>query len=272
MCRFLVINGADTQHDQGASYKLVRKAGHLNNLDLVQLDRNGDYLSHTSLWALERLDPLALGSNLGKDDRVVYATESIRGLRFAHAPEDYLGSGRIVDQAMRWMDECHQKHSQCSEIRHTAPLPRRVLDISGDTPFLYESQPGEIMPYATLSYCWGKGVTLTTTSQNISNHRSGIPFSWLPLTIRQSTLFAKAIGFKYIWIDALCIIQDNEQDWAEQAARMTKIYQGCLLNIAVSDASSSDAGTSIAIDETSVFLGSSLESDGLRRKSSSSVG
>jgi hypothetical protein len=65
------------------------------------------------------------------------------------------------------------------------------------------------------------------------------------------------LGFRYLWIDALCIIQDSASDWRDQAAKMTSIYQGCALNIAITDAESCDAGTCPRWDDVSLLLGSS---------------
>lgn len=42
------------------------------------------------------------------------------------------------------------------------------------------------------------------------------------------------LGMKYIWIDCLCILQDCEEDWAYEAARMGDIYRYAVCNIAAS--------------------------------------
>ncbi|GAB1314601.1 hypothetical protein MFIFM68171_04811 [Madurella fahalii] len=71
---------------------------------------------------------------------------------------------------------------------------------------------------------------------------------------------ARHLGFRYIWIDALCIIQDNPADWQEQATAMTAIYQGCSLNIAVADSQSCDAGATRTPQRNSVRLGTASSS------------
>ncbi|KAK4099317.1 heterokaryon incompatibility, partial [Parathielavia hyrcaniae] len=85
--------------------------------------------------------------------------------------------------------------------------------------------------YATLRYCWGKGVALRTTTENAARHRAGIPLSTSPLTIRESVTLASRLEVRYLWIDALCIMHDDQDDWNDQAAKMS-IYRGCSLHIA----------------------------------------
>ncbi|KAF9777054.1 hypothetical protein IL306_004683 [Fusarium sp. DS 682] len=119
---------------------------------------------------------------------------------------------------------------------------------------LYESK-GEVAPYAALSYCWGGGVPLRTTMANLAEHRGGIPLAKFPETLRDVIPFARALGFQYIWIDALCIVQDDAADWAVQAAAMTAIYHGCALNIAIADAPSCDTGIVKRMGDAAVCVG-----------------
>jgi len=93
-------------------------------------------------------------------------------------------------------------------------------------------------PYATLSYCWGAGLPLKTTSANILSHCQGIPLESFPKTLAEAIRVTRRLKIRYIWIDALCIIQDGDgQDWAEQSASMTDI-----LNISALESPNCDAG------------------------------
>ncbi|KAK4198551.1 heterokaryon incompatibility protein-domain-containing protein [Triangularia verruculosa] len=141
-----------------------------------------------------------------------------------------------------WMLRC-QDHPVCSSTRLSASLPKRILDISAPdgTVVLRETQ-AEKGSYATLSYRWGNGVPLRTTHSTIAQHYGGIPLESFPKTLRDAIIFAKELGFYFIWIDALCIIQGDSLDWQEQSAAMTAIYQGCLLNIAIATAPNCDCG------------------------------
>ncbi|KAK4499695.1 hypothetical protein PRZ48_010213 [Zasmidium cellare] len=54
----------------------------------------------------------------------------------------------------------------------------------------------------------------------------------LPVSIRDGVGIAAKLGFQYIWVDALCIVQDDERDIAEQIAQMHSIYASSTLAIA----------------------------------------
>jgi hypothetical protein len=147
-------------------------------------------------------------------------------------PSVNLKSSEDFNLAQNLSSKCDQEHELCLTARSQHGLPKRVLDISplDDRVFLYISK-SEALHYATLSYCWGPSLPLKTLTANIVDHCKGIPLDAFTQTLRDGIRVAKAFGFKYLWIDALCIIQDDPLDWAEQAAAMTDIYHKCSLNI-----------------------------------------
>jgi hypothetical protein len=108
-----------------------------------------------------------------------------------------------------------------------------VLDL-GDSnkPYvmLYQSQ-GEVERYVCLSHCWGPRLLLRTLSTNIESHQERIPWDALPLTYQETIVFVRKLQIRYLWIDSLCIIQDDEDDWREEAAKMASIYRGSYLTI-----------------------------------------
>lgn len=64
----------------------------------------------------------------------------------------------------------------------------------------------------------------------------------MPKTVRESFAIVSKLGIRYIWIDALCIVQDDEMEWAEESARMGGIYRGSVVTIAVPSSQSVDQG------------------------------
>jgi hypothetical protein len=67
--------------------------------------------------------------------------------------------------------------------------------------------------------------------QNLESFRSNIPWDSLPLTFREAVFAVQNLGITYLRIDALCIIQYSEDDWASEAAMMVDVYANCYLNI-----------------------------------------
>ncbi|KAH8723060.1 heterokaryon incompatibility protein-domain-containing protein, partial [Phaeosphaeriaceae sp. PMI808] len=101
---------------------------------------------------------------------------------------------------------------------------------------LHETKPEERSFYVTLSHRWGKAIPSKTTKANISLHKQGIHYSSLPNTFKDAIVATRKMGFRYLWIDALCIIQDDLHDWASQAPLMGAIFQNASCTIAAHSA------------------------------------
>lgn len=117
-------------------------------------------------------------------------------------------------------------------------LPTRVLDLSD--PNIIRLKEGGKGRYACLSYCWGKGEFVMTTTETLESHRHGIEKQSLPQTLQDAITFCRELGIKYLWVDALCIIQrgDEGADWNRESVRMADIYCNSFLTIAALSADS----------------------------------
>jgi hypothetical protein len=96
--------------------------------------------------------------------------------------------------------------------------------------------------YIALSHCWGGKESLCTSGKTLSMHTRGIPFGSFPRTFQDAILICRGLGVNYLWIDSLCIIQDSEDDWALQSARMTEVYSNSWITIAADAATNSNDG------------------------------
>ena len=120
-------------------------------------------------------------------------------------------------------------------------LPTRVIDVSSDPPFLLASK-GHQGVYLALSHCWGGPLSLTTTRSTLESHKNGIPMNDRSANFRDAVIITRKLGFRYIWIDALCIIQDSREDWELEAAKMCDIYQKAAVTIAAAASKDSTVG------------------------------
>jgi hypothetical protein len=95
--------------------------------------------------------------------------------------------------------------------------------------------------YVCLSHCWGgtKNPHLTTSSY-ITANRQGIPVGYLPKTFQDAIEMSRALGYRYLRIDSLCIIQDDASDWRFHVTQMVEIYRYADVTLG---ASSSTDGT-----------------------------
>lgn len=86
--------------------------------------------------------------------------------------------------------------------------------------------------YRTVSRCWGKSQLIKLERHNLSEFLRDIPMRKLSRTFQHVVSAAWKLGFEYILIDALCIVQDDPEDWQKAAATMADVYAGSSLSFA----------------------------------------
>jgi hypothetical protein len=162
-----------------------------------------------------------------------------------------------------WITECDHNHEKCPVPSPTpSEMPARLIQVkstgpnsSAHTLQLVQvsslSIPSEGIKYAALSHCWGDPTSLLqTTSQNLQSHMQSIPLSCLPQTFQDAVRVTRALDIPYLWIDSLCIVQGDAQDWEVEAAKMGPLYQNAYLTIAATKASGSTEGLFISYSPT----------------------
>ncbi|KAF2191137.1 HET-domain-containing protein, partial [Zopfia rhizophila CBS 207.26] len=144
-------------------------------------------------------------------------------------------SEQTLRRALNWVDECNTAHAHTRCSIGDAALPLRVLDVDyGSAPSrirLYEPN-GARGKYIALSHVWGDIRQFTTTRSNIATHLQGISFEALPKTFQDAVFLTRRLSIQYLWIDSLCICQDDGPDWERESAKMAQIYQNAYLTIA----------------------------------------
>jgi len=146
----------------------------------------------------------------------------------------------------RWVEECSHQHPECN-LPLSTPLPTRVIDLGirepTDAPVkLYESK-NEHAPYLALSHCWGGQCPLTTERATLQLRKSEIEWHSIPNNFRDAIMLArKVFRLRYLWIDSLCIIQDDSSDWELEAGRMSDVYSNAFCTIATDCSGSSKEG------------------------------
>jgi len=124
-------------------------------------------------------------------------------------------------------------------------LPTRVIELEPDGQARIIESLGMQAEYLTLSYCWGQGKKLlcTTGSGLYEQFKQKLPVDdSMPKTFRDALQVTRALGYRYLWIDALCIIQDDPGDVGKEMAKMGGIYQQSTLNILADNGSDTDVG------------------------------
>jgi Heterokaryon incompatibility protein (HET) len=159
---------------------------------------------------------------------------------------------------LTWLTACQKQHQNCSmklsgqTIDSTlAQLPSRVIDVGsldGITPPRLLDANGMQGEYVALSHCWGprEQRPLITNRSNLWQHLKEIPWTKLPKTFQDAITVVRNINIKYLWIDSLCILQDDEQDWKIECKKMGSVYEQASLTIAASHSPDSHAGLFLA--------------------------
>ncbi|KAG1728547.1 heterokaryon incompatibility protein-domain-containing protein [Suillus lakei] len=158
---------------------------------------------------------------LGEDASKVGRTKELHGRRV----------GQNVDIALlkRWIHICEHEHGELCETvwwrdaREVLPKSVRVIDV---TRMAVVPAPRSCR-FVALSYLWGgTGKEYWTTRANLKQRRAqgGLDVSVLPGTILDTIQLVRQLGERFLWIDALCIVQDCPKDKAVQIGVMELIY------------------------------------------------
>lgn len=138
-----------------------------------------------------------------------------------------------------WMDNCITRHETCEATKQDGNPPTRLVDVGSiDTQPKLVVSCGKSVEYVALSHCWGGSLPLRTTTANFHDHLRAVCWDNLPATFQDAVKITCFMGYRYLWIDCLCIIQDSEEDWLRECALMGEIYAGASLTIAAEGSSS----------------------------------
>lgn len=149
-------------------------------------------------------------------------------------PEPDLLSETHIARISHWRQICSERHEGCPGDDEPRELPTRVIDINTENiqhVKLVNTIRGSKAVYACLSYTWGDGAQYCTTKHNIKDHLERIYIRDLPRTVADAVRLCRALRIPYLWVDALCIVQDDKADWNREAAAMASIYGSATLTI-----------------------------------------
>lgn len=158
--------------------------------------------------------------------------------------------------ARLWIDQCIRNHPRCNrnpfktESKEHERLPTRLIDVgkadeeAAPRLILTSTSVTSSIKYLTLSHSWSitsTEWTLKLTSGNIQHLQKQIPVKDVPQTFQESMDLTRRLGYQYIWIDSLCIMQDSESDWHREALTMSHTYGNSTCNIAALGVNEADA-------------------------------
>ncbi|GAW12861.1 hypothetical protein ANO14919_022320 [Xylariales sp. No.14919] len=144
------------------------------------------------------------------------------------------GSEKSIQLIRSWLTACSLGHG-CGIDNLPSSLPTFLLEVENERIRLMEMAGKPKDRYVALSYCWGTEKQKTLLERNNKQQLlRDIPLESLDKTIQEAIDITRKIGFRYIWIDALCIVQDGEEAKAREIARMHEIYRDATLTLIAS--------------------------------------
>lgn len=157
------------------------------------------------------------------------------------------GSEACLDLAQSWLKDCQEKHILCEQNK-ASPLPTRIICIEsnpGDEELqlrLRTSENDERGSFAYLSYLWGSANLLRTTSSNVAEFLENIPINTIPKSWLDAIVVLRRMGLKYLWIDAMCIVQDSMEDKTIEITKMAHYASNATIVLAAGTGTDPYAG------------------------------
>lgn len=151
-----------------------------------------------------------------------------------------------ITRIREWLHWCDESHPACKTNVQWS-LPKRLIDLmpAGDVSarlVLTQDIGSSQAVYAALSYCWGDAQMLKTNKTTMDRHLASLPMDRIPTTIADAFTITRGLGLRYIWVDALCILQDDQDEWNHEAGSMHDIFEGSHLTLLAAEADSAAGG------------------------------
>ncbi|RDW75439.1 hypothetical protein BP6252_06581 [Coleophoma cylindrospora] len=151
-----------------------------------------------------------------------------------------VSSRQTFDKARWWLEQCNEKHTECGRPPSSF-MPSRLIAIDRKHDQwimrLVSTAGTPTKAYIALSYCWGGDQPIKSTLDTISRWEKSIPFEQLPKTLQDAIIVTYELGERFVWIDVLCIIQDDESSKSIEISQMPLVYNEAYLTIAAASSS-----------------------------------
>jgi hypothetical protein len=142
----------------------------------------------------------------------------------------------------RQINRCERLCSHVKKTKDSEFIPTRLLDLDAPNApdgicLIDTANAGfsECPRYSALSYCWGEKKDadgqLKTTTESLKNHLVSIAWGSLTHVIRDAVTIARAFSVRYLWVDALCIVQGDHLDWEHESGRMRPLFGNAYFTI-----------------------------------------
>lgn len=147
-----------------------------------------------------------------------------------------------------WLSDCetHRNHKLCQDLSSDKTPHSRLQLMLIDVVESCLVEKDSAAPYFALSYVRGDSQIPDTETKNISKRQKEGYFDsighTLPQVIRDAMICVRKMGYRYLWVDALCILQDEGDKKLKQIMQMDAVYSQAFLTLAALSGKSADDG------------------------------
>lgn len=129
-----------------------------------------------------------------------------------------------LDVIKQWIDHCQMTHDHALPGHYRRPS--RLIKLSKSEEHKAQiCSPRILVKFAALSYRWGSDANSATLKTNVKERYKKLVTSDFPQTLQDAVRVTRGLGLEYLWIDRICIVQDDDDDWAREASIMADVYE-----------------------------------------------
>lgn len=153
-------------------------------------------------------------------------------------PQTTTASSESFSIALAWLYRCLIEHPGCVDrTESSSDPPTRLINVRTDGDLehlcLHTSCPSDAkLNYVTLSYCWEGALVMRLTTATIQIFTEGVSTESPPQTFQDAVVITRRLGYRYLWIGALCNAPDCTENWARESSTMDRFYSNAVLTIA----------------------------------------
>ncbi|CAK4035022.1 Hypothetical predicted protein [Lecanosticta acicola] len=183
---------------------------------------------------------------------IVYSAEYDEDVQPNVSMKDSTNSEQTFRQIQKWTDTCRNTHPKCRalfrERKDTDWVPTRLIEVSPPDslhPRVVETNnkvARKFTQYITLSYKWGYTPEYLLKSSNKQEFMKGMVLDKMPQTFRDAIIATRALGVEYVWIDGLCMLQTDPEEFLREAPLMQEVYGNSYLSLAAVSANNNQQG------------------------------
>jgi hypothetical protein len=235
----------------GNYYQLLCRPCSVCSLILTLITKDGSL--HPRLAAIDpeiqgtAIEPITIPSG-EQVLQVKYGLREVGSLRIVstHQKVESTGSPLIPKAAphariKHWLNNCDHNHGRkCNALQLSNAIAMIQIDVLDNCLVRTHST----VKYFALSYVWGKVSMSQTLRGNLDARlkKEGLAAAHLPKTIQDAMSLVKSLGERYLWVDALCIVQDDDENKLRDIQQMDVVYSQAFATIVAMEGMDADAG------------------------------